>query len=151
MLCSLQFNMVMCNLGVFMDIVEQQTKQIVSNGLQFNQPYKCIEQTAAIVNNTPNASTRLPRTIYKIKQLIKAPYTLQYYVQCSDCKTYSSSSSNNVNLKCDDCDADIKRTTSNFFVYIPLEQQIKKYLNEQFNEIMEYEPEKSNSGMTDVH
>lgn len=139
------------SLGVFVDIVKEHTERIVSNGLQFNQPYKSIEKMADIVNITPNASIRVPHTIYKIKKMVKTDFTFQYYVECSQCKSYSTSSSNDMRLKCDSCESDIKRTISNFFVYIPLEQQIRKSLDEKFDEVMGYKPEDDGNFMTDVH
>lgn len=129
---------------------------MVSNCLDHNQPFECLKKTAELVNSTPNASIRVPRSMYKIKKMVESPFTFEYNVQCSKCKEFSISITNDLRLKCHHCSADIKRTIWNFFTFIPLEQQIRKVIDEKFDEIMSYRDELDEERfepnvMTDVH
>lgn len=60
----------------------------------------------------------------------------KYFIKCSSCMTYMATTSDKV--QCDDCDRELKRGNSEYFVYMPVQPQLKKSINEHFEEIMSY-------------
>lgn len=134
--------------------VQEHTKRMVSHCLHFNQSYKSIEGMAEIINRTPDASIRVPHRIHKVKKQIEPSLIFEYHVECLKCASYSVSDSNATNFQCQNCSSDIKRTHSNFFVYIPLKQQVSKMIDDKFDEVMSYrngDIDSEPSIMTDVH
>lgn len=134
--------------------VREHTNRMISHCLQYNQSYKSMEGMAKIINETPDASIRIPHTVHKVKKEVEQNFRFEYHVQCSKCRSYSVSNSNDINLECLNCSANIKRTLSNFFVYIPFRQQILRIIDDKFDEIMSYrngDTDLESSIMSDVH
>lgn len=114
----------------------QQTKNVVSHFLKFNQSYKSLEGLLNLVNETPGAHYQIPTTTYKIKKLIDPLVTAEYHIKCFICKTYSSTVSNKV--LCEKCCTPLNRADSNFFIFLPFTAQLKKYITEHFEKIISY-------------
>lgn len=108
--------------------------------VHFNHSFSSLEANAEIVNSTPNASIRIPTTKYKLNQTTPTTFSLQYHVRCKNCDNHSMRTSWNqgIQQKCDFCSA-ILQSDSHFFIYIPLEQQLKHVLCNNFEEICSYE------------
>lgn len=114
----------------------QHTKQILSHSLHFNQSYSNLQAVSKLVNSTPGARIQLPDTLYRIKKLVPPVIETQYYIQCSDCKDYSMTTTTEV--ECTTCSKVLKRAKSEYFVYLPLKPQIMKTINQHFNDIVSY-------------
>lgn len=111
-------------------------------------------EMAKIINKTPDTSIRIPQTLHKVKKEVESGYHFEYHVECWKCANYTVSDSNAINLQCQNCSSNIKRTLSNFFVYIPLKQQILRMIDDKFEEILSYrngDNDSEPSIMTDVH
>lgn len=76
-----------------------------------------------------------------LKKTIPLAFEFEYHVECPKCHRYSAIRSGDKNLKsvqCNKCNILVTRKATNFFIYIPLEQQITKITNENFEVIMQY-------------
>lgn len=127
------------------------TRKVVSHALQFNQSYKCIEQTAELINTTPGSKIRVPSSIYKIKKHIPLKLEPQYYINCGSCKVYSPTTTPSVT--CDSCAQVLKRSTSKYFVYFPLRPQLIKSIHDNFDKIIAYDKKfsETNDIIRDLH
>lgn len=88
---------------------------------------------AKIVNMTPNASIEVPTTTYKIKNLVESNLKFEFYIECTKCKDFSPTKTSKSFTECSSCGQMLKTQGSNHFVYFPIEQQLIKSVNENFN------------------
>lgn len=114
----------------------QQAKTAVSHFIQYNQSYKSLEAFTSIVNSTPGAKYQIPSTTFKIKKLLVPIFVTEYFIKCSSCKKYMATTKDKV--QCYDCNRELKRGNSEYFIYMPVKPQLKKSITEHFEEIMSY-------------
>lgn len=127
------------------------TKKVVSHALHFNQSYKELEEMAKIINSTPNASIRVPTSKYMLKKSVKQNLSIEYHIRCAECKNTTISISSGVLVECETCLKKISTANSDFFIYIPIEQQLRKIIDEHFYEICSYPSSVDENFITDVH
>lgn len=76
-----------------------------------------------------------------LRKTIPPAFKFEYHVECPKCHIYSAISSGDKNSKsvqCNKCNTLVTRKATNFFIYIPLEQQMTKITSENFEVIMQY-------------
>lgn len=109
-----------------------------------------MENMARLINATPNTSIHVPTTKYKIKQLVQPNIKSELHIKCSKCCNYNSSSTNEI--KCIFCGTSIKTSNSEYFVYIPIKQQLKESVETNTDEILRYYSKvKNENELTDIH
>lgn len=109
-----------------------------------------MENMSNIVNSTPNASIKVPCTKYQIKEAIPPALTTEIHIECSNCQNYIPSVSSNVH--CDKCDRIINTSNSDYFIHIPLKQQLILNIDRNFDEILSYHSSVTQSNqMVDIH
>lgn len=141
----------MCSAGDPSKVAKNHAKRLVSNMLRFNHSFSSLEPSADIVNSTPNASIRIPATKYKLKKIMQKDYSFEYNIKCSHCQNYSVTAISGRRIECGSCSEAISTSFSEFFVYIPLEQQLKKVIFENFEEIDTYPSRQDETSISDVH
>lgn len=130
--------------------LKEHTNRIVSHCIDFNASYRSMENMARVINATPNSSMRVPETKYKIKQLIKPNQTSELHIKCSKCYNYLPSLSNEI--ECTICGTSTKTSNSSYFIYIPIEQQLKESVIANIDEILSYYLKvKNEHEITDIH
>lgn len=95
-----------------------------------------MESISKIMNST-STSIKVPSTVYKIKKSLTPKFKTEFYICCPTCKSYSSSDTSKGT--CVSCFRAVKTSKSNYFVYIPLEQQIKESIEANFDDIISYQ------------
>lgn len=96
-----------------------------------------MENMASVINSTPNASIKVPCTKYQIKKMIPSKLQSELHIECSACRNYILSiGSSNVN--CDKCNRTVSTSNSDYFVYLPIEQQLLLSVERNFNDIAFY-------------
>lgn len=124
--------------------------RVIKHNLDFRGSYKSMEAVAKIVNQTPDASIKIPSTIYKMKKNKQPIFTTEIQMKCSGCFNYTSSQKNST--ICRDCFLPIKTTDSDYFVYIPILQQLEESIKSNIDEILEYHSKVlSKNEITDIH
>lgn len=128
----------------------EHAKKAISNFITFNQSFKCLEALSSLVNSTPGALYRIPTTKYKIKKLIDPLFATQYHINCINCDKYSATTTNKV--QCESCGVQLNKSTSQYFVYLPLTAQLKKCIEENFDDIISHRARftESSDTITDV-
>lgn len=130
-------------------VAQNHAKRLVSNMLRFNNSYSSLEPHAQIINSTPNASIRIPTTKYKLKQTMEEDLSFEYHIRCASCQSYSETTSRQI--ECNFCSKKISTSNSEFFIYIPLEQQLKKIICENLEEICSYPSRQDENSISDIH
>lgn len=130
--------------------MQSHMQRFLNHGLHFNSSYKSMESMSKVMNATPNASVRLPSSKYLIKKFIPPTVAYSYYIKCSSCANYIESKKSSA--VCVNCEISIKASEAPYFIIVPIEQQIKRYLDEYLDEILIYNSTINNSdGMADIH
>lgn len=130
--------------------VNVDTQRLVAHYLKFNQSYNGLEEMAHIVNVMHNVSIKVPESRYKIMKEINPRFKIEFHIFCVKCKNYTATPTNEV-LCCVCCNK-LKTATSNYFVYIPVKQQLEKVIEENWDEIMAYRSQNGEANtMTDIH
>lgn len=117
--------------------VEKRTIEMVQHQLISKMNYKRTAKTAQFVND--DSTILLPDSEYKIKkrasELRKYDLNYQILLNCKRCDEVIKKGE-----ICSRCGLSAKKNTKNsdFFIYIPLEQQLRQMLNEHFQTIINF-------------
>lgn len=132
------------------DIVNH-TNNIVKHCLRSNQSYKNFENTAQLVNSTPGAKYQIPSTMYRIKKNFEPLLEAEYHIWCKKCKIYSPTTS--IHAECQSCSVTLNRVQSEYFVYMSFEKQLKKSIEDNFDQILSYRESllQNSESIRDVH
>lgn len=109
-----------------------------------------MESVAKIVNSTPFSKIKVPDTKYLIKKSIQTNFKFNLHIKCNRCANYIEST--NSTAECELCSKTLKTLTSDYFVYIPIEQQLKQSVSKNMDLILEYHSTvKQEAEITDMH
>lgn len=109
-----------------------------------------MENMARVINATPNAAIQVPVTKYKIKQLIQSNIKSEFHIKCKKCSNFIASLTNEI--KCTFCGTLTKTTNSEYFVYIPIEHQLKQSVEANIDDILNYYSKIRNQDqISDIH
>lgn len=120
-------------------MVTNQLKKVLQNSLKYNSPFTCIENTAKVMNEVEGSRYQIPTTMHKIQNVFKSAFDYELHYECLKCNTYTSvhyNAKKTDKLKCGKCGIDIKRSTDNFFIYIPLAPQLEVSIKRHWDSIM---------------
>lgn len=126
--------------------------RIMCHHLMFGGSYRSLEYNAnEVVNRTPNASIKVPSTKYKIKKFLEPIFKSEIFIKCNRCSDYVPSLKSNTT--CQLCQSSIRTTNSDYFIYIPVKQQIEHKLKLNLNEILAYNStvHLQNNEIKDIH
>lgn len=111
-------------------------EQFLHHNLKFNASYKSMENMAKVLNSTPNTSVKVPSTTYMIKKCLPAKINYNSHIKCQKCNNFTASEKKE--SVCTQCNIPIKTAECDYFVTIPLEQQLKLTVDKHFDDILAY-------------
>jgi hypothetical protein len=119
--------------------------------LKNNLTLKSINDIAKLVNKKPGNNNKIPENKYTILRLFlrKNNFRLHMHILCGDCHTYSSCD-NIKSVNCHQCHKELKSTKNPYFLYIGVEQQIKKIIKENIVDIISFLSKKNNDIISDI-
>lgn len=128
--------------SVTMDKVQKLTQNFGKLKVDQNISKVATRKLIAIANEMPGSKIELPTTAYKVEKSLPMIFNYYFYIQCKSCKTYSKTNNNMV--ICVQCESlgqfkMLNRFKAEYFIYIPLQQQLKQIVARNFKEIMEYQ------------
>lgn len=128
------------------DVIQKTVNNIFEHRVRNHASYKACENIAAIINETSKIA--VPKSKYLLKAAAEYHFKRFYYVFCSGCNELVL-----LDKKCPNCQRITKKTKDNYYIYIPIEQQINYFLKKYLNEILDYiELTKENRNfMYDIH
>lgn len=127
-------------------LIKEHITRVLNHHLNFNGSYRSMGRMAEVINKTPNASIKIPSTKYKIKKSVPAVFSIKKYIRCSQCQNYIGTLQNTTQCTEPSCDGILLKTTeSDYFVYISVEEQLKKNIESNIDEILAYKSSVSNS------
>lgn len=127
------------------NINTQKCNEIIQMQIKNRLSHKATSDVTELINSMPNISIKIPK--YPIKFVAKdIDFNIFFY--CDSCDEIVLEHN-----KCSGCERFFKKESkkNNFFVYISLEQQIRRLLNKHFPEIINYlKREHDNNVLCDI-
>lgn len=126
--------------------VAEQVRKHVSNKIKYKHSISSLEETIKIVNEAPGTKFQLPATIYNIRKKIEPVFEHEFHYECGICGEYTAFSGTRPResvIDCDNCNNKIEKKSDNFFVYIPLQQQLQESIQNNWTSILTYSDLKS--------
>lgn len=134
--------------------VAKQLEKCVLNGMKYNNPLTCLESSVRILNEAPGAKFQLPETKYQVRRAIEPAFEFEFHYECKKCDTFSGIPSKGANKEqavCVYCGDIIEKKSDNFFIYIPLQQQLQKSIRDNWDSIIRFrETERDENYVCDV-
>lgn len=103
-----------------------------------------ISKMIPILNDTPGSSIEIPIEKKTREKFTHKVIDERYYANCGKCGELNECPS-----QCISCHQHVDKRTDNYFIYLPIEIQIRQTLIENFNEITSFLSQSSDNG--DVH
>lgn len=116
--------------------ITKHLEQFLHHNLKFNSSYKNMENMAKVLNTTPNTSVKVPSTAYLIRKCIPVKIKYEFQIKCPACNNFITSEKNGT--FCTLCNLSIKTSNCDYFVTIPLQQQLKLTVEKYFDDILAY-------------
>lgn len=123
--------------------------------LRHNLTLACLEDVMKLLNETLEECQKLPTGKVQIMNMFREHRDLVdivYFVKCNKCQKYSKVE-NKTSAKCSHCGNGLKFTETNYFVNLPVEQQIVKSIKENWSSIQKFtiDREKDPTMISDVY
>lgn len=120
--------------------VIDQVKKILNEVISDNLPLNSIKKISKIVNEVNGANYQVPDSRNGCLDIFKPIFDYEFHIECRKCNVYTALPSTNrtQQVQCRQCCVILRKTRNNFFIYIPLEQQLRVVLQRHFDSIMRY-------------
>lgn len=104
-------------------------------------------QMARNQNGIPGSAIEIPLNKKEMDKRACQKYCFEYYVFCQKCKEVTK-----YHEKCAQCNIVTAKTRDNFFIYIPIKQQLMLMLHKNLNTILKYlEKERAETVIGDIY
>lgn len=131
-------------------------EKIINYYLRHNIDLVALEDLMELLNENREICDKFPTSKKPIMKLFREDrdlFDVFFFVKCDKCKVSTKVNSESSNYNCMRCDAILKTSETNFFVSIPIEQQIKKSIEDNWSYISKFETSGNelNSSYSDAH
>lgn len=126
----------------FINPVTKLVHEALLHRANYNCSYAAVSDICDKINAVPGAAVEIPSGKAQLKQEVNLVYNYTHYVLCKICSILVK-----VGEVCHACKIETKKKKDNYFIYIPLKQQIYRSLKMYLNEILA----NSNSNNYDSH
>lgn len=113
--------------------IAQITNQILLDRANFNKSYAAASAHSKSINTVPGAQIRIPTEKNKMKREATLKYQYETYIFCDFCDILFKKGES-----CENCGKVTKKRKNNYFIYIPILQQIKHMLNKYLDLILQH-------------
>lgn len=113
--------------------LDQTINEVLLHRAKFNTSYAATSNFANTLNSIPGSQLEIPTKKNQLKRNAGLQYRYEYYVFCYFCQALVKHGQN-----CSNCKRKTKKTKDNYFVYIPVNQQIKNSLKNHLPKIMDF-------------
>lgn len=121
--------------------IERQVLGVLEYHLKHNTTSKAAEDSAKLINNSAGVTYKLPETKYLLRKHATSAFVQKYYIKCLGCNEFTAiecNSNGKYTGQCYHCAKNISKTKNSYFVYIPIEQQLRESIARNWNDIMKY-------------
>lgn len=134
-----------CSLNEIKNPVKRKVNELAQLQVKSNLSTKTLQRIIPILNSTPGASIEIPYDKRYLKSNTEKLFEPVYYAKCPSCFEL-----NVCNERCNKCNKIVNKNRNNFFVYLPIEPQLKKSLIDNFSDICEHLKRPRSQFFTDI-
>lgn len=132
------------------------TDKILYHYLRHNTTLTCLEDICKLMAMARASSREFPTTMYGLEKIMEERASISskrnYFMKCPKCNIYSEGFATKHNNQCDKCKKKLVADETNFFIYIPLKNQIIQSLKLNWSYIERFNEEDLNTdSISDVH
>lgn len=113
--------------------------EVLSHRAKHNTSYSAACSFAHSLNNVPGSLVKIPEKKRELKREVNLGYEYTHYVFCQSCNVLAK-----LGETCKICSKYTKKRKDNYFIYIPVEQQIKAMLKRHLAHILEQSNQERN-------
>lgn len=125
---------------------EQKTiNQLAQLQVNARMSMNSIQKVLPIIEEASNDSITISKSSRSFKANTKKSFDAKFYAECAKCHEFGEIG------PCNKCKTLITKERENFFIYLPIEPQIKKSLFESFDNILDYLDRQRTDKFTDVY
>lgn len=118
--------------------------------LKNNLTFDCLVDAARLINSVPNSLFKVPEAKYKLmKQFSTEAVPFHLNVFCESCKGYYGGEAGDT-MVCIRCNTKLKAKETNFFISINVSIQLNKIIQQNWNEIIEFQKLRNESAISDI-
>lgn len=128
--------------------------KICQHWIKHNLTLRWLEDLMQLFNEKPDTVGRFPTNKTQILKMMKNADCIDpiYYTCCKKCKTYSENLSiRNDQRNCSNCKTELRASETNYFVYLPISNQIKRSIINNWKYIETQIEDTDDEKITDVH
>lgn len=122
--------------------VTKAINDIMKHKIKFNVSLTNAQDVAKMFNENAT-EIQIPTNTTALKKQTEMRFKREYLIYCRSCDELCK------NGRCEQCNITTKKEKFNFIVTIPLEQQIKSCLDENFDDMMDYYNRQRNGSISD--
>lgn len=117
----------------FINPVEETINQVLLHRAKYNTSYAASSNFAETLNAIPGAKIEIPTSKQQLISQANHDFIYERYVFCGKCNILCK-----VDTTCGTCNQKTKKTKDNYFIFIPVKQQVIATLKQFLSEITEY-------------
>lgn len=117
------------------------SNKVMMHRATFNTSYAAAVSFAETINSVPGSKVKIPTSAVQLMRETTKEFNYEHFVFCDQCNILTR-----VNTKCCICEAITKKRKDNYFIYIPIEQQVKHSLKNHLQEVLDFLKQQRNDG-----
>lgn len=129
-------NITLSDCDLMADASPDQLSKSIGHHVRHNLSKVCLMDTINLNAEKPQSRYRINKALTKYHN-----HTFHFYVMCAGCEQYQCFESSAKRRECPNCKCDTKLSETNFFIHIPLKQQLLSSLRMYYKEIIAYAEE----------
>lgn len=117
----------------FLNPISQIVGEVLIHKAKYNTSYASASNFANMLNNMPGAKLQIPMSKKELKDEVTMKFMFVHYVFCKSCDVLIK-----VREKCYMCNQETAKTKDNYFIYIPIKQQVELVLKNNLGKILDH-------------
>lgn len=109
------------------------TNKVMIHRATYNTSYAAAVGFAETLNSVPGSKVKIGTSTVQLMRETTKLFNYEYYVFCDQCNILVK-----VNTKCSICEKITKKRKDNYFIYIPIEQQVKHSLKNNLQNVLDF-------------
>lgn len=136
---------IICSINEIKNPEQRTINQLAQLRVNARMSMNSIQKVLPIIKEASNDSINISKSARTFKNNTKKSFEAKFYAKCTKCNELGEIG------VCIKCKTSIKKEREIFFIYLPVEPQIKKSLFDNFDNIIQYLDRQRSDKFTDVY
>lgn len=134
-----------CSLNDIKNPVKKKINELAQLQIQSKMSMNTMKKIIPVLNDVPGASITIPKHKRFFENSTEKLFEPKFYTKCSSCNEL-----NECPGQCKKCKRIIQKKENDYFIYLPIEPQMKMHLINHFKDICDYLDRSRNNELTDI-